>query len=149
MEGIKSGSLDPEIEALRKSMQKNQSEITGMDFGSGTNYAGVRKVSKIARKGISSPKTCLLLSYLLKSQRPQIIIELGTSLGITTAYLSRSMAEGKIYSFEGNADLCEEATKIWEQLKCENISLINGNIDQTLSETLETYTKSRFCHYRC
>jgi hypothetical protein len=53
VEGIKSRSLDPEIEDLRESMQQNQSEIAGMDYGAGTKYTsgtGIRRISTIARK---------------------------------------------------------------------------------------------------
>jgi len=147
MEGIKSRSLDPEIEDLRKLMQQNQSEIAGMDYGAGTKYTsgtGIRTISTIARKGISSPKTCRLLSHILHIQHPKTILELGTSLGLTTAYLSRSEPESKIYTFEGNADLCKKAIKNWEQLKCKNIRLIKGNIDQTLPESLDHIPKVDF-----
>jgi predicted O-methyltransferase YrrM len=137
--GLKEQKGFEKIESIRKKLKKDRTEISGADLGAGSRvlpFSRSRKVAPIARYGISSQKDCLLLTQLVNMVRPGTCIELGTSLGLTTAYLSRAMPEGTIYTFEGNADMCKIATENWELLGCENINLISGDIDEHLSTLL-------------
>jgi len=146
VEGIKNQHKDPEIEKIRKAMLADKTRIIGIDYGAGSNYVSdtSRRISKIAKKGISSPKSCRLISCLARYQRPQTIIELGTSLGISTAYLSRATPKGKIFTFEGNTDLCDCAKLNWNILSCDNIELVAGDIDQTLAKILDKVPRVDF-----
>jgi len=134
-----SSKLDPQIEEVREELKKNKHEVKGEDFGAGSRVArvsGRRKISSIARFGISSGKDCLLLSELVSRTKGKVIIELGTSLGLSTAYLSRAVPDGVIYTFEGNSHLCEIALNNWKKLACQNIRLIQGDISTHLKDVL-------------
>ncbi len=146
VEGIKSQHEDPEIEKIRKAMLADKTKIRGIDYGAGSSYVPdtSREISKIAKSGISSPKSCRLISCIARCQQPQTIIELGTSLGILTAYLSRAIPKGKIFTFEGNSDLCDQAKSISNFLSCKNIELVEGDIDQTLKMTLDKISEVDF-----
>jgi len=59
-------------------------------------------------------------------------VELGTSLGITTAYLAKTNTHNQVISFEGSSEIAQMAALNWEKLQINNIKLIRGNIDDTL-----------------
>ena len=129
-----------DIETIRGELKKSRTEVGGQDMGAGTNiiqFFGRKTVSSIAKYGISSTKKCLLLTQLASMTKMKVCLELGTSLGIATAYLSGAMPDGVVYSFEGNADLCELADSVWRRLNCNNIQLIRGDIGPSLMPTLQ------------
>jgi predicted O-methyltransferase YrrM len=139
IDGLKSQSVFSDIEEQRKALQQDHRTISGADFGAGSrvvDLGGNRTIASIARHGVSSTSDCLLLSQLVKMVQPATCIELGTALGLTTAYLSRAMPNGLIHSFEGNTDLCKIAKENWEKLGCKNINLVSGDIDEHLPELL-------------
>ena len=65
-------------------------------------------------------------------KRPLRIVELGTSLGITTAYLASADSRNQVLTFEGSEAVLNVAKGVWKALKLENIEWITGNIDDTL-----------------
>jgi predicted O-methyltransferase YrrM len=70
---------------------------------------------------------------MVRHYRPKTILELGTSLGITTSYLSLAKPEAKIITMEGAKSVAETARQNFKTLKLENIFIQEGNFDQTLS----------------
>jgi predicted O-methyltransferase YrrM len=126
------------IESLRKLLKSNQTEITITDFGAGSKiYKGnQRTISQIAKNAEKSPKFGKLLYRLIAHFQSKTIIDLGTSLGVTTIYQSKANRLSKVYSFEGCPATAAIAQDNFKQLSCENIELIIGNIDETLPETL-------------
>jgi len=50
-----------------------------------------------------SEDLCVLLYSIIKREKPEIVVELGTGLGVTTAWIAAAMKEngrGKIYTFD-------------------------------------------------
>ena len=78
------------IEKLRQQLLSDNKEIEIEDFGAGSRVAKTknRKISKIARSSLKPKKFGQLLFRIVDHYSPFSIIELGTSLGITTAYLA-------------------------------------------------------------
>ena len=70
-----------------------------------------------------------------QEKRPLEIIELGTSLGITTAYLASADSRNTVHTYEGSGEVLRVAQGVWHALKLENIRWYEGNIDQTLLGT--------------
>jgi predicted O-methyltransferase YrrM len=141
---LKAGLLNrkpiEEIEAFRDEQKKSLRVLSGQDMGAGSGimkFSRRKTVSVIAKYGISSIKNCLLLAQLASMTKMKVCLELGTSLGIATAYLSRVMSDGVIYTFEGNTDLCELAKSVWHRLNCQNIQLIRGDIGEQLIPVLQ------------
>ncbi len=125
-----------EIENIRREFRTDSTLITGADMGAGSRVSAPKTISTIARHGISTKKECVMLASLVKMFRPGIILELGTSLGIATAYLADAYGDGLIYSFEGNEDLLDIANKVAQQLSMKNIRFFPGDIDDTLPTVL-------------
>ena len=68
----------------------------------------------------------------LHEKRPLEIIELGTSLGVTTSYLAAANSKNHVLTFEGSAQVLKIAKGVWRALCLENIEWKQGNIDDTL-----------------
>jgi predicted O-methyltransferase YrrM len=139
----KSNTQDPAIEELRKQLLKNETivEIEEMGAGSRVNSSNTRKISEIAKNSATPTRFSLLLSRIIQQYDFKSIVELGTSLGLNTAYLAKSNEEVKVSTFEGSGTIAELATQHFEQLGLQNIELVMGNIDQTLELWLATATK--------
>lgn len=137
MVGMRSTHGLPAVEAFRQIYLRDHSLVCGSDFGAGSRLKTKKTVATIARHGISSRKDCTFLYELARITQPQTCIELGTSLGIATAYLSKSVPVGKIYTFEGNEELVSRTHAMLGKLDCDNVEIIRGNIDSELPVFLD------------
>ena len=75
---------------------------------------------------------------------PAQIMELGTSLGITTAYLASANTNAKVTTFEGSASIAQIARQNHGSLGLANISLLEGNFDDQLPKWLAHNKKVDF-----
>lgn len=119
-----------EVEQLRRELLHNQTELQVEDYGIGSG--GKRKIADIAHSALKSPKEAQLLFRLVVLLNANTIVELGTSLGITTAYLALANKAAKVWTFEGSRDLLNLAKKNWNSLGITNIEAVQGNLDNTL-----------------
>jgi predicted O-methyltransferase YrrM len=77
-----------------------------------------------------------LMYRLAMYYKPQTIIELGTSLGITTAYLATGSPGADVYTIEGSAAINQVAKQHFRELGLKNIKDCVGNFDDKLPEIL-------------
>ena len=124
------------IEALRKKMLRDTREIDYVDYGSGAKIHGnvsKRSVCDIARGSLESAKYGQLLSRLVVwlgrcSSARLNILELGTSLGVTTAYMAMMDSRNKVVTYEGCPAVAEIAKENWKALGIKNIDCRVGEI---------------------
>ena len=129
-----------DIEQRRELLLACEDELDVVDFGSQGSPEGThitRRVCDIAKNHLESPKVGQLLFRLVlfmqqHEHRSLQIIELGTSLGITTAYLASADSHNNVVTFEGSESVLRIAQGVWRILHLENISWQQGNIDDTL-----------------
>ena len=107
-----------------------------MGAGSKRNKSVEIKVGDIAKYALTPAKFSRLLFRLIKEFKPSNIVELGTSLGINTLYLSLASPHTTIYTFEGSPKIVEIAEGTFKQSTADNIELVKGDIDDTLFEKL-------------
>ncbi|HYM93775.1 MAG TPA: class I SAM-dependent methyltransferase [Chitinophagaceae bacterium] len=126
------------IEELRGKLLKDETVLTVEDFGAGSvmDKANQRSVSSIAKHAVKSKKYGQLFFRMAKAYKPQTILELGTSLGITTAYLISADPAAKVITLEGAKAVAEKAKENFAILNLSDIQLIEGNFDQTLSSVI-------------
>lgn len=129
---IKKSNGITEFEDARLGFLSEQTKIVGDDLGAGSRARKVPTVSSIARLGISSKNDCIFLQSLANICNTKVCIELGTSLGIATAYLSSSDYLKSMYSFEGNEGLSKKAMSLLKSLNIDKAQIIHGNIDDEL-----------------
>jgi len=130
-------AFDP-IEQMRKSLLVNNQVLTIEDFGAGSKAtkSNERKVSDIARSALKPKKFGQLMFRTVNHCRSNNIIELGTSLGITTAYLASAKLNANVYTFEGAKQIAAIAKQTFDSLSINNIQVIEGNFDNTLQKQL-------------
>lgn len=123
------------VENLRKQLLADNTVLTIEDFGAGSAVAktNTRTVASIAKNAAKPKKFAQLLFRMVKEYQPQTIMELGTSLGITSSYLSLAKPGAKLVTMEGAAEVANRAKKNFQILSLQNYSLIQGNFDHTLS----------------
>jgi len=126
------------IEEQRKKLFNDDSVITVTDLGAGShlNKNRTKKVSQIAKNALKSPKLAKLIYRLAKNSRAKSAIELGTCLGITTAYLAKTDAQTQVITIEGCPQTAEVARKNFRDLNLENIELHVGNFDLILPDII-------------
>ncbi|MBA3675316.1 MAG: class I SAM-dependent methyltransferase [Chitinophagaceae bacterium] len=131
-------SIFPIIEKLRKELLKNDNTIDVVDFGAGSSMLAYnkRKIKDIARSSLKPKKFSQLLFRIAKYYNPQTIVELGTSLGVTTAYFANANKNNEVFTFEGSKNIAGVAETNFQELELQNIELIRGNFDDTLPEFL-------------
>lgn len=93
-------------------------------------------VKKIAKRFSVSPDFGRLLFRLSRYFKPGITLELGTSLGISTAYLALGNPEGTIITVEGCPEIATDAEKNFERLGIRNIDQRTGPFDKLLPDIL-------------
>ncbi|MBX7225635.1 MAG: class I SAM-dependent methyltransferase [Chitinophagales bacterium] len=126
------------IEKFRKGLAKNQTVLNVTDLGAGSKSleSSKRTVAEILETSTKKPKYSQLQFRIVRYFQSKKILELGTSLGITTAYLSKASNEGQIYTIEGCPEIAAKAKQHFEQLELHNIIQKNGNFDDILGEVL-------------
>lgn len=129
-----------QIEALRRNLCHSPETVQVTDYGAGsrTHNGTVRSVADIARSAQKPPHYAQLLYRLVRHMRAKTVLELGTSLGLTTAYLAQAVAEtgGQLISFEGCPNIATLARQHLMQLGCQPVEIVVGNLDQTLASHL-------------
>lgn len=122
------------VENLRKLMLKDSRLFVVEDFGAGSGFIkkNQRSIKSIARNSVKSKKYGQLLYRIVQYYHPQTILELGTSLGITTSYLSLAQPEARVISLEGSKEIADVALNNFKGLILNNIDLVTGNFDNTL-----------------
>lgn len=131
------------VEALRKKLRSDKTEIEVLDFGAGsTKSSGNRRqIAAIAKNAAKPAKYGQLLMRLAKYYQPQNILELGTSLGLSTAYLACGNPAAKLITMEGAPSIAEKAGANFRELGLENIQQVIGNFDDTLKNALAAIKK--------
>ncbi len=127
------------IEQIRQFLLLDQKELVIEDFGAGSRVKkeNTRKISDIAKSSLKPKKFGQLLFRIVDHYSPANIVELGTSLGITTAYLASAKEGTKVTTMEGAKTVAAVARQNFEKLHLANISLVEGNFDETLPSVVD------------
>lgn len=126
------------IEKFRRLLAKDNSilDITDLGAGSKSTDTNKRMVSEILKTSTKSSKYSQLQFRIVRYFKSKKILELGTSLGITTAYLSKAANDGTIYTIEGCPEISKKAKANFKALELNNIKQIEGNFDNVLDSVL-------------
>ncbi|TDH21446.1 class I SAM-dependent methyltransferase [Segetibacter sp. 3557_3] len=125
------------IEQARRNLLNDPTVINVDDFGAGSVVAKTksRSVAVIAGSSLKPAKYSQLLFRMVKYFKPRTIVELGTSLGITTAYLAAAGPSGVI-TFEGATEVAGIARQTLSACEVTNVQIVEGNFDDTLEPEL-------------
>lgn len=126
------------IENMRKKMLDDSTLINVEDFGAGSSVikTNTRVVSAVAASSLKPKKYAQLLYRMVQYYKPRTVVELGTSFGITTAYLASANTASKVFTCEGSPAIASIAKQNFETLQLNNVQLTEGDFTQTLSPLL-------------
>jgi predicted O-methyltransferase YrrM len=138
-----------DIESIRAKLLLSNIEIEINDFGAGStiNKSNKRRISDIAKNSLKSPKYAQLLFRLVNRFKPQNVLELGTSLGISTMYLAASSSKINITTVEGCPNISKVAQINFDKLGLKNIKLINQPFETFLPNYLKTVSSLDFVFF--
>lgn len=131
----------PSIEFLRNKLLHSDESIEVVDFGAGGNGAKTRKISDIANLSSVSAKTGQMLFRLANFMQPKVMVEMGTSLGISSLYQAKACPDAEFITMEGSPATAEVAVKNFKMMKADNIKVITGDFKTTLPAVLKNMGK--------
>lgn len=128
------------IESCRRQFKSDARMIEVDDFGAGSGHLKKkqRRVSDIARTSLKPVKYAQLLHRMVRHYQPGSILEIGTSLGITTQYLATGNPNANVYTLEGSSNIAAIAQTGWQANQLNNIRLFEGEFSGTLPAVLSS-----------
>lgn len=134
------------IEKLKSDLFKNDQIIEVKDYGAGSrlNSGNSRKISEISKNTSKPAKYGRLLYRLVKYYQPETVIEIGTSVGLSAAYMASANPKTQVYTIEGCPNISAVAKSNFKKLKLQNIELIQGTFDEQLPKLLDQLKKTEF-----
>jgi predicted O-methyltransferase YrrM len=131
------------IEHQRRLLESNKEKIEVWDQGAGSrqNTQNERAIQQIAKAALKPKKYSQLLYKIVAYFQPENIVEMGTSLGITTCYLSIANTTAQVVTMEGAPNVANVAKEVFKTLGIQNIRLMEGNFDSSLPQYLSSIDK--------
>jgi predicted O-methyltransferase YrrM len=130
------------IEQQRQILLENKSLIEIEDFGAGSAMlkAKQRSVAETVKSASKSGKFGKLLFRIANYYQPRTMIELGTSVGLSAAYLASAVPNAKLITIEGSPSIAKIAKNDFTLLGLTNVQLKIGNFDNLLPDILNCVT---------
>jgi len=118
---------------------KDRTPVNTGDYGAGSRVVspGRRSARSLARWSSVNKKTGRLLYRISHWFRPSVIIELGTGLGISTAYLAAGAPEARLLSIEADWQKSDYARKLMVSLGFANVEIVTGLFDDLIANAPE------------
>lgn len=134
------------IENCRKKLVKDEGIVNVNDLGAGSRVisSGDRAVKEIARHSLKNKKYAGLMYRLVEYFKPETILELGTSLGITTSYMALANRNSKIISIEGSEAIAQIAINNFANLNLTNVEVVIGSFDEKINDCIGKLKKLDF-----
>lgn len=122
------------IEALRKELLQDKRVLNIEDFGAGSRVEKnkQRKIDELAHSALKPKSYAQILYRLVKHYESKTILELGTSLGITTAYFSEANPTAQVTTIEGSSAIANIAAENFAKLGLKNVEQKVGSFDDLL-----------------
>jgi predicted O-methyltransferase YrrM len=127
------------IESIRKKLLADNTVLEVDDFGAGSVIGTTKKrsIQQIALNAAKPKKLGQLLFRVVNYYQPKHIIELGTSLGLSAAYLAEGNLNAQVTTMEGAKAIAKVAQRQFDILQLPNIKLVEGDFGITLQDVLQ------------
>lgn len=129
------------VEVLREKALRSREVIVKTDLGSGAESVRPATypatIGRLARTSTLPPYRAARLFRLARYLQATRVLELGTALGFTTAYLAKAVPDARIVTLEGCHAVSGAAWKIFSYLMLDHIEQMEGEFDLTLPAALE------------
>ncbi|MBS3770607.1 MAG: class I SAM-dependent methyltransferase [Bacteroidales bacterium] len=130
------------IRKFRKYLLKSKTVVDCGEFeaGAGSKYGQKPnrvRLNKIIRSSSVPHKYGKILYYLVRNIQPANILEMGTSVGISTLYLALGWEKARVWSIEASRGKLSIALDNFQTLGITNVYLYNGGFDVQLVRVLD------------
>jgi len=128
------------LDYLRDQMKSNHEIISVTDFGAGSRKlkSNQRKISDIAKTSLTGKRLSEFLFRLSLWRKPRTILELGTSLGLSAAYLAKGHAKTRLITLEGCPNIAGCAQHHLNKLELsKQVEIRVGEFSSTLDKSLK------------
>lgn len=123
------------IGKLKKELKNNNQEIEFEDLGAGSKVLKTKKrtVKQILKHSVKKEKYGKLFFKAALYLEANTIVELGTSLGISTAYFAMANKNAKVVTVEGIKEIAAIAQNNFDKLNLKKVELIVDNFDNCIN----------------
>jgi predicted O-methyltransferase YrrM len=125
--------LRKELESVSRFIKRKDLGARCKDFPCDQRFV---RVKDIVHHSSVTRKKGEFLFRLIHEYKPLSILELGTSLGISTIYFALAAPESKIVTIEGCIDSANLARENFDRTGLKNIHVITGNFEDKLAVAL-------------
>lgn len=135
--------LAPEIEGIFTQYRKDKKKICYTSPGAPSHYAqsNCATVASISKNQSVRSKDANLLFRLAQGWEPKCIMEIGTSVGLSTLSLAAGAPEAQVHTIEGSESKLEVAKQKAKAANINNIRFYHGLFDDTLPQILPDMPK--------
>jgi predicted O-methyltransferase YrrM len=126
------------IESIRKKLLRNNDKINILDLGAGStiNNRKERCISSIARTAAKPSRFGKLFYRMVKYYNIETVLELGTSLGLSTRYFAEAAPLHGVVTIEGAPALADYTRNCLKQEGYLQVNVLEGNFDDLLPKVL-------------
>ncbi len=131
------------IETRRQHLLHNSAKIEIQDLGAGSRQRGrkLRSVAALAKHSACRPTVGRWLFRMVNHFKPATMLELGTSLGISTAYQAAAAPHAKFISIEGDPTCASLAKENLRLLGLHHVGIRQGSFEEQLLPSLQQLEK--------
>lgn len=128
------------IEQIREQWLRDDTTFDMQDYGAGSKKmkGSQRKISQVAKSSLSTPEQCRALFQAVDYLQPDTIVELGSSLGISAAYMAAARPSAHVHTIEGDPTIAAHARRTFDQLGLSHVMLYQQTFDEALADLLPT-----------
>lgn len=126
------------MQELETALRNDHSVLQFHKAGSSQGMLEKASVAEIYSKQAISEKYGKLLFRLANYFQPTYTVELGTNLGVSSAWLMLGCNTQKLYTIEAVPLLLQKAHLMWHSIEAGPINAKEGNADEVLPELLST-----------
>ena len=131
-----------DIETERKALLQEADRCLYKDWVTGRHRT--RTLRSITRRLSLPPKYAQLLFRVVRFARCRTVLEVGASLGLTTAYLASPDSRADCVAIESEAELAEVAEMVLDDLQVKNARVLQGKADDLLPGVLRGWERLDF-----
>ncbi len=124
------------VKDLREIIQQDNTllEINDPGVRGGHYFISVKEILK---RSVSDEKKCQMLYLIARSINPTYIVELGTSLGLSTISLALAAPGATLHTIDGVSSIGQYAQKIFKQANVNNIFQHIGLFEEILPNIIK------------
>lgn len=127
-----------DVEELRERMLASEAALEVTDYGTGAaNGVKKRSLRSIVRRAGSSARQGRRLFRLAQWLAPKTVLEMGSSVGISTLYMASAVRNARMLSLEGCPQTAAVAQNNLKAMDLRQAEIVTGPFERTLIPALQ------------